>query len=406
LYLFIESARSALESLRAHLLRTLLTMLGIMVGVTTIIVIVSVIAGLDGMVAKEFSRMGTRVLYVGRHQWGGEFFWRSPRIGEKEMEALNRVSLAEYIVPYSENWGESISREGNDLTGIQIIGTTEDYHLVRELPIIKGRFFSGFEVEQGSRICVVGWDIYEKLFPGGEEPINEYIEVYGVPFRVIGVIEKQGNLLTNMSGMTSDYNIYIPLPVSTRLFGRWRGLKVMVSAPSEDLVEDLEDECRMMLRASRGLHPGDPDNFGINSQDFLLKNFRDATKYMWAALVGIAGLSLLVGGIGVMNIMLISVTERTREIGVRKALGAKRSNIMVQFLLEALMVCWIGGLIGALVGFFMAAIIAAISPLVFVFSWAAVFLGFAFTSMIGVFFGLYPAIKAARKNPVDALRYE
>ncbi|HDR90622.1 MAG TPA: FtsX-like permease family protein [candidate division Zixibacteria bacterium] len=297
-------------------------------------------------------------------------------------------------------------RNGVELQNMQIVGTTEDFHLVREIPIVMGRFFSRFEAEKGTRITVIGWDIYERLFPGGEDPLNGYVEIDGIPFRVIGVIEKQGNLMTNMSGMAADYNAYIPLPAANKMFGRWRGITIMASAPSEDLVDDLEQELRMAVRAVRGIKPGEADNFGINKQDFFLTEFRNATKYMWAALIGIAALSLLVGGIGVMNIMLISVTERTREIGVRKALGAKRRNILLQFLLEALIVCWSGGLIGAIIGFFMSAIIAAVSPLVFVFSWPAVALGTAFTSAIGIFFGLYPAIKAARKSPVEALRYE
>lgn len=405
MYLLVESIRSAVNSLRQHPLRTLLTMLGILVGVTTIIVIVSLIAGLDGMVEQEFSRIGTRVLYVDRHQWGGQYFWKAPRIGDKELEALKRVYLAEYIVPYREAWG-NLSREGVELNAMNIIGTTENYHLVREIPIVKGRFFSRFEAESGNRICVIGWDIYTKLFPGGEDPINKYIDIYQVPFRVVGVIEKQGNLMTNMSGIAADYKAFIPKTVADKLFGRWRGIKIMVSAPSEDLVNDLEQEARMALRVVRGLKPDEPDNFGINKQDFFLQEFRNATKYLWAALIGIAGLSLLVGGIGVMNIMLISVTERTREIGVRKALGAKRKNILLQFLLEALIVCWTGGVFGATIGFFIAAIVAAVSPLVFVFSWPAVAFGFAFTSMVGIFFGLYPAIKAAQKSPVEALRYE
>ncbi len=383
----------------------MLTMLGILVGVTTIILIVSLIAGLDGMVAKEFSRVGTRVLYIGRHQWGSAYSWRAPQIGQKELDAINRVYLAEYVVPYRQSRG-NLSRGGVELQNMEVIGTTEDYHLVREIPIVMGRFFSRFEADKGTRICVIGWDIYEKLFPNGDDPLNEYVEISGIPFRVIGVIEKQGNLMTNMSGMAADYNAYIPLPAANKIFGRWRGFTIMVSAPSEDLIDDLEQECRMALRAVRNLKPADSDNFGINKQDFFLQEFRNATKYLWAALIGIAALSLLVGGIGVMNIMLISVTERTREIGVRKALGAKRRNILLQFLLEALIVCWSGGVIGALIGFFMSALIAALSPLVFVFSLPAVGLGFAFTSGIGVFFGLYPAIKAAHKSPVEALRYE
>ncbi len=406
MYFLIESLRSAIQSLRGHVLRTALTMLGITAGVATIIAIVSTIAGLDGMVAREFSRMGTRVLYIGRQQWGEEYNRRAPQIGQKEIEALNRVSLAEYIVPTRRRWGITLSREGTIIEGMQVLGTSENYHLVREIPLIKGRFFSGFEAERGSHVCVIGYEVYKSLFKDDEEPIDKYMEIAGIHFRVIGVIEKQGNFLTNMSDLAADYKVFIPLAVSDRMFGRRWGVEVLVCAPTEELLDETEDECRMMLRAARGLGPGEPDNFGINKQDFILNEYRKATNVMWAALIGIAALSLLVGGIGVMNIMLISVTERTKEIGVRKALGAQKTHILMQFLLEALIMCWIGGVIGALGGLFFAGFLAAISPLIFVFSVKAMNIGFAFTSAIGIFFGLYPAAKAAQKSPVEALRYE
>lgn len=402
--LFIESLRAAIISLRGQILRTLLTMLSIAAGVTTIIAIVSIMAGLDGMVKNEFSRMGTRVLYISKYQWGKEYAGRSPRIGEKEIEALRRVELAEYVVPTRETWGE-LSRNEKTASGLQIVGTTQDYHMVREVPLEKGRFFTAYEAERGRNVCVLGGEVFKNLFKSGEDPINKYVDIEHVPFRVIGVIEKQGNFIANMSGLAPDNKVFIPLAASDRMFGRWWGVEIMVSAPSEAALSETEDECRMMLRVARGLHPGQPDNFGINKQDFILKQFRQITRVLWIVLVGIAGLSLLVGGVGIMNIMLISVTERTREIGIRKALGAKRSYILAQFLLEALLVCWLGGLFGVLVGIAFAGIVAAITPLVFVLSWTAIAMGFAFTSAIGIFFGLYPAVKAARKPPVEALRF-
>ncbi len=404
MYLIVESIRAAFTSLRGRLLRTSLTMLSIAVGVATIIAIVSIMAGLDEMVKREFSRMGTRVLYISRNQWGKAFYRRAPQIGSREIEALQRVDLAEYIVPTRETWA-SLSRGVKNASGLQIVGTNQDYHLVREIPLESGRFFTAYENERGRNVCVLGSEVYKNLFEVGEEAINEYVEIEKVPFRVVGVVEKQGNFMTSMAGLASDNKVFIPILASDRMFGRWWGLEVLVSAYSDDLIEETEDECRMMLRAARGIKPGQEDNFGINKQDYLLNQFRKTTRILWAILVGIAGLSLLVGGVGIMNIMLISVTERTREIGVRKAIGAKRSYILMQFLIEALLVCWLGGLFGALMGIAFAGIIALFTPLVFVVSGLSAILGFAFTSATGVFFGLYPAIKAATKPPVEALRF-
>ena len=405
MYFLVENLRSALNALRGHLLRTILTMLSIAVGVATIIAIISIISGLDAMVAEEFSQMGTRILYISKHQWGGEYFWRAPQIGRREMEALERIPLAEHIVPARTTHG-SVKREDNELSGIRVEGTDQDYHLVRGIPLIGGRFFTAYEAERGRHVCVLGNQVYTELFEPGENPVGKFIRIENLPFEVIGVIEKQGNFLTNMAHLAADNKVFIPLAASDRMFGRWRGITLMVSAPSEDLVDELAGECRMMLRVARGLKPGEPDNFGINKQDYMLGEFRSTTMVLWVALVGIAALSLLVGGVGIMNIMLISVTERTREIGVRKALGARRRHILLQFLLEAILVCWLGGLAGAAVGILFAFVVSVFTPLVFVLSWLAVGIGFAFTTLIGVFFGMYPAAKASLKSPVEAWRYE
>ncbi len=401
-----EAVRGALKSLWRHKLRSGLTLLSILIGVATIIIIVSIISGLNKKIASEFETLGTNVLYVNRFPWvasGREWakYRKNPPITYRDWKALEGLPHAEYVVPYFHRGAKVRYRQ--DEMDISLFGTTWEFPQIRKVDLAMGRFFSWGEDRRGRPVCVIGWDIYHNLF-GDEQPLGKWVDINGAKFRVIGVIKRQGQSLTIGS---MDSRIFIPYNAFVHTFGGRFGIGIMVAAPSPEFMDELTEEIRYALRGARGLKLGQPDNFAINSQDMLLDRYNQITHILWTVLIAIAALSLLVGGIGVMNIMLISVAERTREIGIRKAIGATRAHILSQFLLEALTQCWLGGAIGFLVGVGLPLGVSLIVPqLPVAISWESVAAAIIFTTAVGVIFGLYPAVKAGKLSPVEALRYE
>ncbi len=403
---FSEAVRSALNSLWSHKLRAGLTLLSIFIGVATIIIIVSIISGLNRKITEEFATLGTKVLYVDRFPWASHGrnwhkYRNNPRITMMDLNAIKKVSLAEYVVPYVRTG--MVASYGQNEMEITTYGTAWEFPQMRKIDMEMGRFFSYGEDHKGRPVCVLGWEVWKSLF-NGNDPLGEWIKLGNTNFRVIGVLAKQGQSFTIG---TVDDNVYVPYNAFKHIFGGWRRLSIMVSAKEPESIEDLKSELRFALRGVRGLRLGEEDNFAINSQDMLLDEYNKTTKILWSALLAIAGLSLLVGGIGVMNIMLITVTERTREIGIRKAVGATKTHILGQFLLEALTQCWLGGTFGFIVGVGLPLIVSRFIPqLPVAISWESVITAISFTTIVGVTFGLYPAVKAAKLSPVDALRYE
>ncbi|MCD6418761.1 ABC transporter permease [bacterium] len=404
---FYEAFRSAMRSLWAQKLRSALTLLSILIGVMTIIVLVSVISGLNHKIAGEFATLGTNVLYVSHRPWtssGKDWHkWRNaPPIGIRELNAMEMLTLADKVVP-SVRKGANAGYKQNTMDAT-VYGVSWEYPDVRKLDIEYGRFFSFGEDKKGRPVCVLGWEVFKNLFGNYDDATGKWIKIGTISFKVVGVIKKQGQSLTIS---TTDGNIYIPFNAFLHNFGRRRSMSILVSAENPQQVDELREEIRSKMRAIRKLKPWQEDNFAINSQDMLLDEYNKITRILWGAILAVAGLSLLVGGIGVMNIMLITVTERTREIGVRKALGATRTHILGQFLLEALSQCWLGGTIGFLAGVLIPYVISKIVPqLPFALSWSAVAVAIIFTTIVGVSFGMYPAYKAAKLSPVEALRYE
>ncbi len=415
-----ESFTSALQSLWSNKLRSFLTLLGIVMGVTTIIAILSVINGLNSTMRDTFANLGTRVLYVERRIWeesnhgpgrrrkrSQTAWWRFPRMRERELHAIENATLARFIVPTQDTWAH-VSYRDTESDGVRIYGSSADLLNVRPFEIADGRFFTGFEEDKARFVCVLGKTIYDEIFTNNDiEGIGKSIKLNSMNYKVIGYFEKMGQMNIGFNRDDDDFTVFIPMSTYFRQFGRSRGYdQILVAAATEEDLDPLEGELRMLLRRVRKVPPGEPDNFGINRMSYLLDEYNKATRTLWAFVIGIAGLSLLVGGIGVMNIMLISVTERTKEIGLRKAVGAKRSYVLFQFLLEALIVCWLGGAVGIFLGTGFTWIVSLVTPVPFALSQNSIYLGFIFTSSVGLFFGIYPAAKAARLDPVVALRYE
>jgi putative ABC transport system permease protein len=402
-----EGVRIAFEALRSYKMRSILTTLGIIIGVTTVITIVALIQGLNGAFSKQISAIGTDTLYIQKFPWmmsGDDWFkYRNRRnITVEEAEAVKTNSTLALAVAPNLETRRSIKFEEKTLERVEIIGTTADYLITSNAMPETGRFMSENDVSANRSVCVIGYEVASKLFDRSD-PIGKRINIGGRKFRVIGVLGKKGN----MFGFNMDTFAVIPVGAFQSAFGsqrRWVTIEVKVKSPA--LIEEAEYELTGIMRRVRQLPIGKENDFAINKQSMLMDFYNNFTRILWAVAIGVGAISLLVGGIGIMNILLVSVTERTREIGIRKAIGARKSDILWQFLIESMMICAIGVIIGVGLAIGIAQLIAATTPLPAAITWWVVFLGLGFVVTIGLFFGIYPASKAARLNPIEALRYE
>jgi putative ABC transport system permease protein len=400
-----EGTLMAFSSLKANKLRSILTTLGIMIGVATVITILTVINGLDGAFSEQISNLGSDNLYVSKLPWavGMEFFkYRNRKdITLKEANAIaEQATLVRAVAPMA--WTRrTVKYKSEVLSGVSINGTNDQYKDAANAYPEYGRFMTQFEVEHRRNVCVLGWDVAEKLFKF-ESPLGKKIFIGGYPFHVVGVLEKRGTIF----GENLDANIYIPLGAFHKVFGSRRSLLIRVKVVDASILEEAKDELRGILRRVRKVPADKEDDFAINQQDVLTNLYKSLTTGLYAVAVGIGAISLLVGGIGIMNIMLVAVTERTREIGVRKAIGARKRDVLWQFLVESVVISAVGGVIGIGIGFGLGELLEAMTPIPAGISPFAVAVGLGFSSTVGIFFGLYPATKAARLDPIEALRYE
>lgn len=398
-----DGVKIAFNALRAHKLRASLTLLGIIVGVTTVIGIHSLTKGLDKAFGEQISALGSDVLYVQKFSWvdreGWEKYRNRKNLTMKEVNAIKQQATFVKAVSPSVSTQRTVRYGKNSLERVNIMGTNEE-KTGSAFPQY-GRDLSAMDVENRRRVCVIGWEVADKLFEG-KNPVEERIKIAGHTFTIIGVLEKQGSVF----GHTLDQEVRIPIGVFFKLFGRNRWITITVKVLDPTRMEETTDEIRGILRRVRRVPPDKEDDFSINQMDILMDLYNSLTSALYAAAIGVGAISLLVGGIGIMNIMLVSVTERTREIGIRKAVGAKKRNLLWQFLIESVVISGVGGLIGIGFGFGLGKLIAAISPLPATISIWSIVLGIGFSSSVGIFFGIYPASKAARLNPIDALHYE
>jgi putative ABC transport system permease protein len=399
----------ALEELWAHKLRTFLTLLGNIVGVMSVMAVVSILDGANAYVENEMIGSGSGIFQVQRMnalEVISDFdkFLKArhnPKITYSDLNYLREhVTLAEYM-DAGLSTSVDVRYRNVNIKSVSVQGRTENYPMIGEYDLEDGRHFSSQEVSRKRNVAVIGFDVAEELYPS-VDPIGRDIKVDGLPFQVIGVLDKRPRGL----GGNPNLSIVIPITAYEKLFGARQSLTISIKPKSLALASECMDQARMVMRVRRHLGPKRDDNFGIVSQKSLLDLWKSISSKIYIVLVGIVSISLVVSGIIIMNIMLMSVTERTWEIGIRKALGATRRNILWQFLVESATLSMVGGILGILVGFAIAAIIAYYSPLPYAIKIWSIMAGLGVTFLVGIFFGAYPAMQAARLDPIEALRYE
>jgi putative ABC transport system permease protein len=403
----LDSVVIALQAIWANKLRSFMTVLGNIVAVTSIVTVVTLIQGMNGMVADAIiSDIGADNFTVQRmppifSEDEADRNRNNPLITTAEADAIRKFSPLILSVAAQAQRNATVSYRTEEVGNAQIQGVTSSYSDFSTFSVERGRMMSAVEVERGQQVAILGWGLADRIF-GEIEPLEKTIKIAGIGFRVVGVSEQKGSFFGN----SQDNFAVIPLPAYQRLFGARQSLSLMVKPVSTDLMTDAMDDATVALRVARRLKPSAPNNFGVLTSDTILDLYRQVTSGIFAVLVGIVALSLLVGGIVIMNIMLMVVSERTREIGLRKALGAKRKDIMSQVLTESITLSTFGGVIGILLGSLVATLIAALTPLPARLEMWSVVLGVGITAAVGLFFGAYPASRAASLDPIEALRRE
>ncbi len=407
----LEGATIALDSIRANQVRAALTILGVAIGVTVVIAMASAITGINRSITEILESAGPKTFFVYRYYSGGlevsegpdemSPWRRNPPLTVQDAELIRRLPAVR-DVNISEYTSGPVSFEGVELKSVDIAGMSPSWNLVNGGEILAGRNFTPMEYAAGAKVVVINDKLAESLFPG-LDPIGKRIKISGQPFQVVGMHAEAASLFSN----ASEPRLAIPHTTFSKATSYWKDWLDIAVLPTETAsVLEAQDQVTTALRSSRGLRPGQVDNFAIVGQDRILDTFNSITAAFFVVMIALSSVGLMVGGVGVVAIMMISVTERTREIGVRKALGATRREIMFQFLVEAATLTLVGCLVGMAAGALIARAIRSFTPIPATVPLLSVVAAVVASILTGVLFGIYPASKASRLDPVEALRYE
>jgi putative ABC transport system permease protein len=407
MYALIESFKLALASLRAHKLRSVLTLLGVIFGVVTVVAVASVIEGANKYIAEKIADMGSNTLSI--EKFGiitsfEEFLEANRRNKDLTLADVDylrdRVSLASYVGA-TGNASTEVKRGNEQMARINVRGVTASMAYIDSIQPDFGRYIGEIDEERSRSVTMIGADVADRLY-GRREVVGEEIKIEGLPFEIIGVAKAQGSVF----GQSQDEFVIIPVTTYQKIWGARRSLSISVKGPETVKFADLQDQVKLLMRARHKLNYSDKDSFGIITADAINDLFQSLTGVIAAVALGVTSISLVVGGIVIMNIMLVAVTERTREIGIRKSLGARRKDILLQFLIESVVLSAFGGLIGLGIAYGIKWLLVKFTPVPASMPLWAVAMALIVSSATGAIFGIYPAWKAARLDPIVALRAE
>jgi putative ABC transport system permease protein len=403
--MLLETIRLALRSVRRNVLRSFLTLLGIVIGVAAVIAMITIGSGTTEKVKSDIAKLGSNMLVVraARPDRSGSTSFTPRRLSDQDVRGLieGLSTSARAVAPAAQTTARVVY--GSQNLSAEITGTETSYFLARDWDVVRGRLFSDAEARGGATVCVIGQTVASQFFGGGD-PSGQAIRVGRVSCRILGVLESKGT-----SGFGQDQDAVVVMPLTTyqrRIAGNRNIQTIFVSAADGVETSQVQEEIETILRETRRIAPDADDNFDVRDMTQVADAMASATSTMTGMLGAVAGVSLLVGGIGIMNIMLVSVTERTREIGIRLAIGAHEKDILVQFLVEATVLSLLGGLIGIALGLGLALAATLALSIPFAPSLAIILLAVGFSAMIGMVFGFFPALRGARLDPIVALRHE
>ena len=406
---FIEAGRIALESLSKNKLRSFLTLLGIILATTTLISVTALIHGMNLYISEKVSNMGSDGFRVARMVWLGQADFkkmllmskRNPMIRREEYEFIKDNATMLRAIGIMANTSVRVGFQGQNVEGVSLQGITANVPSLNNVQIDIGTGITENQVARHASVAFIGAEIKNKFFPN-RDPIGRSVQINGVPFEVVGVAKQLGSVF----GQSQDNFVMIPIDTYFKMFGTQRGMMLVAKAVDQGHLLEAQDEVTMLLRAFRHLRPNQEDNFGIISSDSIASLWQRLTAAIAATAVGIVSVFMVVGGIVIMNIMLAAVTERTHEIGIRKSLGARRADILNQFLVESATLSATGGLIGVVIAWAVAVIVRNAASIPMALPLASVAIGVGLSAIVGLFFGIYPARQASKLDPIEALRME